>query len=249
MPPAAAHKKVADLRDSRRARDIYCYDTSIKILDCLFCVSARRVGRLRRQRGSCRRVASSTARVRQCAGQRVIQGAVRLASPVPGHEDALADGFEISGVRDDQHRAAGSHHDIVGPKPRRAVCPPLELAHDRHIDRFGELDQFGRVAVGDDVPLALDAGHPQLVLEAALDAVGDLGFVKDFGARSARARRFGETGHARHTAEAARAAPCVPVRRCGRQSEPHQRCGPRRGRRSGCGRRSVRFRREHGRSL
>ena len=76
---------------------------------------------------------------------------------------------------------AGCHHDIVGPKPRRAVSPRRALAHDRHIDRFGELDQFGRVAVGDDVPLALDAGHPQFVLEAQLDAVGDLGFVRDFG--------------------------------------------------------------------
>jgi hypothetical protein len=59
------------------------------------------------------------------------------------------------------------------------------LAHDRQIHRLGELDQLGRVAVRHGVPFAVNAGEPQLVLEAILGPVGDLGVVESFGDRAA----------------------------------------------------------------
>jgi hypothetical protein len=62
----------------------------------------------------------------------------------------------------------------AGPRDQR---PIQALAHDRQIRRLGELDQLCRVAVMRGVPFAVNSGEPQLVLEAILGPVGDLGFV------------------------------------------------------------------------
>jgi hypothetical protein len=77
------------------------------------------------------------------------------------------------------------------------------LAHDGQIHRFGELDQLGRVAVGQSVPFAVYAGDPEVIFKAKLGPVGDLGFVKNFGDRPTGARRLlcdpGHTGEASET--------------------------------------------------
>jgi hypothetical protein len=52
------------------------------------------------------------------------------------------------------------------------------LTRNRQVDRFCKLDQRRRIAIGQEVPLALDAVKPQLALEVLLGGFCGLGLAQ-----------------------------------------------------------------------
>ena len=110
-----------------------------------------------------------------------MQRAVRLWGPVPSDQDPLAHRLKRPGVRQDEDRPTGGKHNVLRSKSRGAVVRLgiwRALSRNRYIDRFCQLDQRRRVAVGHEVPLALDAGQPQLAPEVLFGRFRGLGLTQ-----------------------------------------------------------------------
>jgi hypothetical protein len=69
--------------------------------------------------------------------QRILQRPVCLAGPIPSDQDPPPYRFERPGERNNEDRATGGNHDVLGPKSRGIR---RALTSYRQIDRFCKLN-------------------------------------------------------------------------------------------------------------